>query len=172
MKKINFILISVFFIFIFSVFYLSLQNEQIYDTEDLVGKKITEVEIDLFGKDGTFNTKEISNYQFTLLNFWASWCRPCRKEHKNLIKLSENKNLKIIGINFKDDEINAKNFLKEMGNPFDILTKDFKGKKAVNFGVYGIPETILVNQKLIILKKYIGPLNSKDVNEIKKLIKK
>ena len=70
MKKINFILISVFFIFIFSVFYLSLQNEQIYDTEDLVGKKITEVEIDLFGKDGTFNTKEISNYQFTLLKYF------------------------------------------------------------------------------------------------------
>ncbi len=172
MKKINLILISIFFIFIFAVFYLSLQNEQIYDTEDLVGKKISEVELDLFGKDKTFNTKEISNYQFTLLNFWASWCGPCRKEHKNLIRLSKNKNLKIIGVNFKDEEINARQFLQEMGNPFYILTKDSKGKKSVDFGVYGIPETILVNQELTILKKYIGPLSSKDVNEIGKLIKK
>ncbi len=172
MKKINLILISIFFIFIFAVFYLSLQNEQIYDTEDLVGKKISEVELDLFGKDKTFNTKEISNYQFTLLNFWASWCGPCRKEHKNLIRLSKNKNLKIIGVNFKDEEINARQFLQEMGNPFYILTKDSKGKKSVDFGVYGIPETILVNQELTILKKYIGPLSSKDVNEIGKLIEK
>ena len=172
MKKIHLILISIFFIFIFAVFYLSLQNEKIYDTEDLVGKKISEVELKLFEKDGTFNTKEISNYQFTLLNFWASWCGPCRKEHKNLIRLSKNKNLKIIGVNFKDDEINAKQFLQEMGNPFYILTKDSKGKKSVNFGVYGIPETILINSELVILKKYIGPLSSKDVNEIGKLIKK
>ena len=172
MKKIHLILISIFFIFIFAVFYLSLQNEKIYNTEDLVGKKISEVELELFRKDGTFNTKEISNYQFTLLNFWASWCGPCRKEHKNLIRLSKNKNLKIIGVNFKDDEINAKQFLQEMGNPFYILTKDSKGKKSVNFGVYGIPETILINSELIILKKYIGPLSSKDVNEIGKLIKK
>ena len=172
MRKIHLLLICVFFSFIFIVFYLSLQNPKNYDTEDLIGKKITELELNLFGKDGTFNTKEISNYQFTLLNFWASWCGPCRKEHKNLIRLSKNKNLKIIGVNFKDNEDNARQFLQEMGNPFYILAKDSKGKKSVNFGVYGIPETILVNSELIILKKYIGPLSSKDVNEISKLIKK
>ena len=172
MKKIHLLLICIFFSFIFIVLYLSLQNPKIYDTEDLVGKKITESELNLFGKDGTFNTKEISNYQFTLLNFWASWCGPCRKEHKNLLRLSKNENLKIIGVNFKDNEYNARQFLQEMGNPFYILTEDSKGKKSVNFGVYGIPETILVNSELIILKKYIGPLSSKDVNEISKLIKK
>ncbi len=172
MKKIHLLLICIFFSFIFIVLYLSLQNPKIYDTENLVGKKITESELNLFGKDGTFNTKEISNYQFTLLNFWASWCGPCRKEHKNLLRLSKNENLKIIGVNFKDNEDNARQFLQEMGNPFYILTEDSKGKKSVNFGVYGIPETILVNSELIILKKYIGPLSSKDVNEISKLIKK
>tara|TARA_B100000959_G_C14903305_1_gene591886 strand:+ start:230 stop:748 length:519 start_codon:yes stop_codon:yes gene_type:complete len=172
MKKIHLLLICIFFSFIFIVLYLSLQNSKIYDTENLVGKKITESELNLFGKDGTFNTKEISNYQFTLLNFWASWCGPCRKEHKNLLRLSKNENLKIIGVNFKDNEDNARQFLQEMGNPFYILTEDSKGKKSVNFGVYGIPETILVNSELIILKKYIGPLSSKDVNEISKLIKK
>tara|TARA_B100000029_G_scaffold260119_1_gene256633 strand:+ start:244 stop:657 length:414 start_codon:yes stop_codon:yes gene_type:complete len=137
----------------------------------MIGKKIDEVELTLFD-NGMFNTKEISNYKYTLINFWASWCGPCRKEHKNLVKLSKSKNLKIIGVNFRDNQTNAKEFLKEMGNPFFILTKDPKGKKSVDFGVYGIPETILVNRDLIILKKYIGPLNTRDVNEIKEIIHK
>ena len=107
-----------------------------------------------------------------MLNFWASWCAPCRKEHKNLIKLSKSNNLKIIGINFKDNQSKANFFLAEMGNPFFISAKDPTGKKSVNFGVYGIPETILVDKNLNILKKYIGPLDTKDVNEIKKIIKK
>ena len=142
------------------------------NTQDLVGKKISEVEINLFQSNETFNTKVLTNNEFTILNFWASWCGPCRKEHPNLVRLSKIKNLKLIGINFKDEKDNARNFLRENGNPFDILAEDKNGKNSVNFGVYGIPETILIDSELKILKKYIGPLNIKDVNEIRKIVKK
>ena len=172
MKKINYIIISVLFSLLFIVLYLSLGNEKIYNTQDLVGKKISEVEINLFQSNETFNTKELTNNEFTILNFWASWCGPCRKEHPNLVRLSKIKNLKLIGVNFKDEKDNARNFLRENGNPFDILAEDKNGKNSVNFGVYGIPETILIDSELKILKKYIGPLNISDVNEIRKIVKK
>ena len=172
MKKINYIIISILFSFLFIILYFSLGNQRVYDTKDLIGKKISEVEINLFQSSGTINTKEFIKNEFTIINFWASWCGPCRKEHPNLVRLSRIKNLKIIGINFKDDKENAKSFLKENGNPFDILTEDKDGKNSVNFGVYGIPETILIDSELKILKKYIGPLNIKEVNEIRKIVKK
>ena len=172
MKKINYILISILFSFLFIILYFSLGNQRVYDTKDLIGKKISEVEINLFQSSETINTKEFIKNEFTILNFWASWCGPCRKEHPNLVRLSKIKNLNIIGINFKDDKENAKSFLKENGNPFDILTEDKDGKNSVNFGVYGIPETILIDSELKIMKKYIGPLNIKEVNEIRKIVKK
>ena len=172
MRKINYIIISIVFSFLFIILYFSLDNERVYNTKDLIGKKISQVEINLFQSNETINTKEFTNNEFTILNFWASWCGPCRTEHPNLVRLSKIKNLKLIGINFKDDEENAKNFLKKNGNPFDILAEDKNGKNSVNFGVYGIPETILIDSELKILRKYIGPLNIKEVNEIRKLVKK
>ena len=172
MRKINYIIISILFSFLFIILYSSLDNERVYNTKDLIGKKISQVEINLFQSNETINTKEFINNEFTILNFWASWCAPCRKEHPNLVRLSKIENIKLVGVNFKDNVENAKSFLKENGNPFDILAEDKNGKNSVNFGVYGIPETILINSELKILKKYIGPLNIKEVNEIRKLVKK
>ena len=172
MKKKYLVIIYSIAIFIFFVLYLSLGKNKVYSTQDNVGKKIPEIQLNYFNKDGYFDTKEISNSKFTLLNFWASWCGPCRKEHKHLMELSVNSKLKIIGVNFKDEKKNAIKFLSEMGNPFSILTTDFDGKKSVNFGIYGIPETILINEDLKILKKYVGPIDTKDVREIKKIINK
>ena len=172
MRKINYIIISILFSFLFIILYSSLDNERVYNTKDLIGKKISQVDINLFQSNETINTKEFINNEFTILNFWASWCAPCRKEHPNLVRLSKIKNIKLVGVNFKDNVENAKNFLKENGNPFDILAEDKNGKNSVNFGVYGIPETILIDSELKILKKYIGPLNIKEVNEIRKIVKK
>ena len=172
MRKINYIIIYILFFFLFIILYSSLDNERIYNTKDLIGKKISQVEINLFQSNETINTEEFINNEFTILNFWASWCAPCRKEHPNLVRLSKIKNIKLVGVNIKDNVESAKSFLKENGNPFDILAEDKNGKNSVNFGVYGIPETILIDSELKILKKYIGPLNIKDVNEIRKLVKK
>ena len=172
MKKKYLVTIYSIAIFVFVVLYLSLNKNNVYTTQENIGKKISVIQLNYFDKPGEFNIQEISNFNFTLLNFWASWCGPCRKEHKHLVELSRNSNLKIIGVNFKDDKKNAMEFLKEMGNPFFILTKDPEGKKSVNFGIYGIPETILINKDLKILKKYVGPLSGKDVREIKRIVKK
>ena len=171
MRKFNYIIVSILFSILFIVLYFSLGNERVYNTKDLIGKKISLVEINLFQSNETINTSEFQNNDFTILNFWASWCGPCRTEHPNLVRLSKIENIKLVGINFKDNKENAKSFLKDNGNPFDILAEDKNGKNSVNFGVYGIPETILIDSELKIIKKYIGPLNIKEVNEIRKIVK-
>ena len=172
MKKFLPFTILFFSITILIIFYFSLGNDRVYDTRDVIGKNIGKIDLELFNTQELFNTGELTKNEFTIINFWASWCGPCRREHKYLIDLSKNNKLKILGVNFKDNKKEASKFLNELGNPYFLLASDPKGKKSINFGVYGIPETILVNSKLIILKKYIGPLNHKDVNEIKSLVNK
>ena len=161
------VLLLIFFILV--IFYFSLNTIKTYDTKDLIGKKISNIEFDILNSEEKFNTKNLIENDFTLINFFASWCGPCRKEHKYLVQLSKAKKLKILGINYRDDKTNANRFLEQLGNPYFKVLSDKKGKKSVNFGVYGIPETILVDKELYIIKKYIGPLNQKDVNKILKL---
>ena len=88
-----------------------------------------------------------------------------------MLGLKDEKNLYLLGINFKDKKNNALNFLNQYGNPYDLLTKDELGKHSVNFGVYGIPESILINKNLVILKKFIGPISEKDYYYIKNIVK-
>tara|TARA_B100001741_G_C16471085_1_gene560060 strand:+ start:94 stop:465 length:372 start_codon:yes stop_codon:yes gene_type:complete len=109
---------------------------------------------------------------YTLLNIWASWCLPCREEHVLLMELKDKKNLQIIGLNYKDKIINAKSFIKENGNPFDVILIDDDGSNSIILGAYGVPETYLIkNKDNIIVNKYIGILNLKNISEIKKKIK-
>ena len=171
MKKIIFGLALVLILFVISIFALGLKTKKIYDTQDLIGKPISKVDLVLLNKDTNFNTQDLKKNNFTLINFWASWCAPCRVEHPYLMQLSKEKNLKILGVNFKDKKINALKFLNDLGNPYHYLTKDSNGKQSVTFGIYGIPESILINSELIVIKKFIGPLNEQDLNDIKETIK-
>tara|TARA_B100001173_G_scaffold4723_1_gene4186 strand:+ start:988 stop:1515 length:528 start_codon:yes stop_codon:yes gene_type:complete len=160
-------------IFIIVVFFLGLNKSSIYDTKDLVGQKITKIQLNHFSDNRIITSEDLKKNDFTLINFWASWCAPCRDEHAMLLRLNNNiRNLKILGVNFKDKKNNALKFLSDLGNPYDDLARDEFGKNSINFGIYGIPESILINKDLIIIKKFIGPISKNDYNFIKKILTK
>ena len=170
MKKIIKITIIFLLIFILGTFFLSLNKSSNYNTESLVGNKLGEIELVSFEDDSIFTNDDFKKNSFTLINFWASWCAPCRIEHPQLMELSKENNIKILGVNFKDKKINALKFLKDLGDPYEYLTRDSNGKQSVNFGIYGIPESILIDDKLTIIKKFVGPLTKQDLNNIKEII--
>ena len=170
MQKIIKSIIVLLFIFVLLVFYNSLNRETNYSTDYLVGNKLTKINLKGFDDNKIYTSEDFKKSRYTLINFWASWCAPCRIEHPYLMQLSKEKNLKILGVNFKDKKINASKFLNELGNPYYYMAKDIKGKQSVNFGIYGIPESILINNETIVLKKFIGPLNEQNLNDIKEII--
>ena len=170
MQKIIKITIIFLLIFILGIFFLSLNKSSNYNTESLVGNKLGEIELVSFEDDSIFTNDDFKKNSFTLINFWASWCAPCRIEHPQLMELSKENNIKILGVNFKDKKINALKFLKDLGDPYEYLTRDSNGKQSVNFGIYGIPESILIDNKLTIIKKFVGPLKKQDLNNIKEII--
>ena len=161
-------LIFFFFIFIFFVFYKSLNQTNIYTPNVNLNKNIPEFEAKIFKSNESFSSKDFALNEYYLINIWASWCAPCQMEHKYLMKLNKIKKLNLIGINYKDSKSNADNFLKNLGNPYDIILIDEDGKLSINWGAYGVPETFLIfNNK--IKKKYTGPLDETSVEEIEKI---
>jgi len=172
--KINISKIIIFSFTIFSlfVFWQGLKKNNNYDTKNLIGSKISNFQLTKINNDNHYiSEKDVKKNKYTLINFFASWCAPCRAEHKYLLNLSnESKKIKIVGINFKDKKNNAINFLKELGNPYDFVGKDSEGKISILFGIYGIPESILVDSNLTVIKKIVGPIDQTQYDEILKLV--
>ena len=105
--------------------------------------------------------------KISLVNIFASWCAPCRAEHPALMKLAENKELTIVGINYKDQAENARRFLGVLGNPYTRVGVDPKGRTAIEWGFYGIPETLLVGQDGIVRHKIVGPIDPEKFKALK-----
>lgn len=101
---------------------------------------------------------DLKTGEVTLVNVWASWCVPCRDEHPLLMELAGRGDLRIVGINYKDDPENARRFLVTLGVPFTAAGADPNGRTAVDWGVYGVPESFLVDGTGTIRLKWIGPL--------------
>ncbi|GAA4123917.1 DsbE family thiol:disulfide interchange protein [Aminobacter aganoensis] len=99
----------------------------------------------------------------TLVNVWASWCAPCREEHPVIVGLSKDERLTIVGLNYKDKPENARRFLGDLGNPYKAVGVDPNGRAAIDWGVYGIPETFLVGKDGKIAFKHVGPMSPETV---------
>ena len=106
-----------------------------------------------------------------LLNIWASWCGPCRIEHPNIEALAQ-EGVTIHGINYKDDDANAEAFLKELGDPYTLIGADRKGRGGIEWGVYGVPETFVVNGEGTIVYKHVGPIVQRDMAKMREMIAK
>lgn len=94
----------------------------------------------------------------TILNVWASWCAPCRVEHPVLMELAKDPTVRLVGFNYKDKPENARRFLGTFGNPFAAVGADESGRTAIEFGVYGVPETFVIDEVGRIRHKHVGPL--------------
>jgi len=161
------------FLFILLIFFYLLIIER--DTSELpsnlLNKNVPEFKTESLIKNENF----VSSYEFgdeiVLVNFFATWCKPCRDEHSYIKRFLDEKKIKIIGINYKDDSKKTLSWLKNLGNPYSNIAIDKRGKIAIEWGVYGIPETFIVNSDGIIKYRHIGPITGKVYNKINLLIK-
>ena len=172
----------------FILFCLSLFVIFAYDIEILNGKLSIksniskQIKSNLIGqKKPGFNLTALNHYEipqekhldvpnYKLVNFWASWCAPCRAEHKSLMSIQKS-GYRIIGVNYKDNPLNAQKFLTELGNPYVAIGSDQLGKTAIDWGVYGIPETFLLDKENNILLRIAGPITGAIYeNQLKKYL--
>ena len=172
-REFKFFLIIFIFVFIFFVLFQGLKDKNYYEPYDTLNTEISN-----FKSEEFFSNKEImfddvlKNKNLTVLNIWASWCAPCRIEHKYIIQLASESKINLIGLNYKDKISNAKDFINEFGNPYNLILIDKHGLNSIELGAYGVPETYIIkNSNKKIIKKYIGPLNQTKINEIKKILK-
>jgi cytochrome c biogenesis protein CcmG/thiol:disulfide interchange protein DsbE len=104
----------------------------------------------------------------SLVNVWASWCVPCRDEAPLLLKLAEDKRIRIIGINYKDEPANARRFIAQYGNPYAAVGADGSGRAGIEWGVYGVPENFVIGRDGRIAYKLVGPLTTGNLETVLK----
>ena len=94
-----------------------------------------------------------------LLNVWASWCFACRDEHPTLLALARDPRVRLIGYNYKDERADALRWLQQFGDPYELIVADDAGRVAIDYGVYGAPETFLIDAAGVVRYKHVGPLS-------------
>ena len=173
MKKKLLIIPSILFLSILLTFFylLIIERDPSAIPSNLLDKNIPKFETEsLLRKEKFISSKEFGN-EIILVNFFATWCLPCRDEHIYIKRFSNEKGIRVIGINYKDNPKKTIQWLKNLGNPYSNIPIDKNGRIAIDWGVYGIPETFVVSSKGIIKYRHIGPVTKKIYKKINLLIK-
>lgn len=155
------------------LFYLALQSgDPSRLPSALLGKPVPDFALpplDGLRRDGApvpgFSSADLAQGKVSIVNVWASWCIPCHQEHPFLTALAEHSRAPLYGINYKDGAEAARRFLGRYGNPFTAVGVDDSGRTAINWGVYGVPETFIVDGDGRIVHKHVGPIDDRALTE-------
>lgn len=130
----------------------------------LLDRPAPAVQVEAMQGEPGFTDADLRDGQVKLVNFWASWCAPCRVEHPNLTALAQ-EGIPVLGVNYKDKPANARAFLDELGNPYAALGADRSGRMALDWGVYGVPETYVIGADGTVLMRFAGPVTQRVIDE-------
>jgi cytochrome c biogenesis protein CcmG/thiol:disulfide interchange protein DsbE len=131
----------------------------------LIGKAAPAIRLaQLHTPEKAFSQKDMLG-QVWLLNVWASWCVSCRDEHPHLVALSKSKAVPVVGLNYKDKPDEAKAWLKQFGDPYLLSATDLDGRVGIDYGVYGVPETFVIDKQGVIRYKQIGPVTPESLEK-------
>ncbi len=168
-------LIHVIPFFVFSalvvVFLVALRTENFGELPSaLIGKEIHSFDLPVLGDGLTlkenerFTDTDLKAGTVSIVNFWASWCGPCKIEHPQLMALANRAGVPLYGINYKDEIVDAREFLDNLGDPFNRIGFDESGRAGIDWGITGVPETFIINGEGRVLLKHTGPLLPEDLN--------
>lgn len=123
-----------------------------------IGKPAPPLEAEALGEIPSFSSKVMADGEVKVVNFWASWCPPCRAEHPALMQLKE-EGVPVYGVNKSDENSDALAFLEKHGNPFEAVTVDSNGRQAIDWGVVALPETFVIDGEGAVVLKFPGPIH-------------
>jgi len=132
----------------------------------LINQPAPDFSLPVLGQPGRSLTKHALMGDVWIFNVWASWCGSCRIEHPIFNQLAKKKLVTLVGLNYKDEPEAAKQWLAQLGNPYDISVMDQEGRTGIDYGVYGVPETFIIDKKGIIRYKHTGPVEVNDMQNI------
>ena len=158
-RGLKFALPAIMFVGLMGFFLAGLFLDPSYIPSPFINKPAPSFDLPKLLVDDERITLQDMRGNYSLVNVWATWCSGCRQEHDTLLSIVANYNMPIYGLNWKDDSEKAKVWLDRLGNPYVANGVDIIGTTAIDWGVYGAPETFLISPDGIVLHKYIGPMS-------------
>ncbi len=155
----RFLLPAGVFALLVAVLFIGIQRapEKTVIPSALIGKPAPQFTLPVLGAEAPFDAASLRG-KWYVLNVWGTWCPECRNEHEMLLEIARSEVIPVIGLNWKDEDAAALDWLAQLGNPYDVVVADRDGRVAIDWGVYGAPETFLVDPQGKVVHRHVGPL--------------